>query len=297
MVSAGAAPSANVIVPRTTTRPFTRAKSAELSDAASQPLDARLNLDHVARPHRAVIADAFDTHEEGKPFTVFGLRQNQDGSDLRDRLGENCRRQRRRLSWLTRKVSLVERDVLDADDPFVRFELGDSIDQQKWISVGQDALNRRVVERQRKFGHGKAFSIIRRERMNVQPVRPPSDTELLSTLFDLGREVTSVLELEELLAKIPQLIARLTRFNAFSVYLVDDAREELRIAYAVGYPDGALATQRLRVGQGVVGAAVEEGRPFSSTTFAVSRAIRVRFATCSRSSRCRCGARVTSLAP
>ena len=95
----------------------------------------------------------------------------------------------------------------------------------------------------------------------VQPVRPPSDTELLSTLFDLGREVTSVLELEELLAKIPQLIARLTRFNAFSVYLLDDARHELRIAYAVGYPDDALATQRLRVGQGVVGAAVEEGRP------------------------------------
>jgi phosphoserine phosphatase RsbU/P len=97
--------------------------------------------------------------------------------------------------------------------------------------------------------------------MNVQPVRPPSDTELLSTLFDLGREVTSVLDLEELLAKIPQLIARLTRFNAFSVYLLDDARQELRIAYAVGYPDGALAKQRLRVGQGVVGAAVEEGRP------------------------------------
>jgi sigma-B regulation protein RsbU (phosphoserine phosphatase) len=97
--------------------------------------------------------------------------------------------------------------------------------------------------------------------MNVQPVRPPSDTELLSTLFDLGREVMSVLELEELLAKIPQLIARLTRFNAFSVYLLDDALQELRIAYAVGYPDGALATQRLRVGQGVVGAAVEEGRP------------------------------------
>ena len=98
--------------------------------------------------------------------------------------------------------------------------------------------------------------------MNVQPpVRPPSDTELLSTLFDLGREVMSVLELEELLAKIPQLIARLTRFNAFSVYLLDESRQELRIAYAVGYPDDALAKQRLRVGQGVVGAAIEEGRP------------------------------------
>ena len=93
------------------------------------------------------------------------------------------------------------------------------------------------------------------------PVRPPSDTELLSTLFDLGREVMSVLDLEELLAKIPQLIARLTRFNAFSVYLLDEARQELRIAYAVGYPEGVTSTLRLRVGQGVVGAAVEEGRP------------------------------------
>ncbi|OFW14315.1 MAG: hypothetical protein A3F70_08310 [Acidobacteria bacterium RIFCSPLOWO2_12_FULL_67_14] len=93
------------------------------------------------------------------------------------------------------------------------------------------------------------------------PVRPPSDTELLSTLFDLGGEVMSVLDLKELLAKIPQLIARLTRFNAFSVYLLDEARQELHIEYAVGYPEDAWPRQRLHVGQGVVGAAVEEGRP------------------------------------
>ena len=91
--------------------------------------------------------------------------------------------------------------------------------------------------------------------------RAPTDTELLSTLFELGREVTSVLDLEDLLAKIPQLIARLTRFSAFSVYLLDERRQELRIAYAVGYPEEVLAGQRLPVGQGVVGAAVEEGRP------------------------------------
>ncbi len=101
-------------------------------------------------------------------------------------------------------------------------------------------------------------------RPEVQPaagVRPPTDTELLSTLFELGREVTSVLALEELLAKIPQLIARLTRFTAFSVYLLDERREELRIAYAVGYPESVLSDHRLRVGQGVVGAAVQQDRP------------------------------------
>ena len=91
--------------------------------------------------------------------------------------------------------------------------------------------------------------------------RPATESELLSTLFELGREVTAVLDLEELLAKIPQLIARLTKFSAFSVYLLDEKKHELRIAYAVGYPDAALLNMRLRVGQGVVGAAVEEGRP------------------------------------
>jgi sigma-B regulation protein RsbU (phosphoserine phosphatase) len=93
------------------------------------------------------------------------------------------------------------------------------------------------------------------------PVSGAADAEILSTLFELGREVTSVLDLDELLAKIPQLIARITSFNAFSVYLLDERRKELRIAYAVGYPEEAVKTLRLRVGQGVVGAAVEQGRP------------------------------------
>ena len=99
------------------------------------------------------------------------------------------------------------------------------------------------------------------ETARTGPVRPPTDTELLSTLFELGREVMSVLDLDELLAKIPQLIARLTRFSAFSVYLLDDERQELRIAYAVGYPEEVARTVRLKLGQDVVGAAVQEERP------------------------------------
>jgi len=60
--------------------------------------------------------------------------------------------------------------------------------------------------------------------------RLPTDTELLSTLAELGREVTSVLAIEELLAKIPVLIARLTRFSAFSVYLLDEKAQVLNDA-------------------------------------------------------------------
>src|SRR6186713_792410 len=84
---------------------------------------------------------------------------------------------------------------------------------------------------------------------------------MVMTLFELGREVTSVLDLDELLPKIPQLIARLTDFKAFAVYLLDPKRDELTIAYSVGYPDEIARTLRVRVGHGLVGAAVAESRP------------------------------------
>src|SRR5207247_4450622 len=86
-------------------------------------------------------------------------------------------------------------------------------------------------------------------------------TEALTTLFALGREVTSVLDLNELLQKIPQLISRLTKFTAFAVYLLDPRRNELTVAYSLGYPEDAARTMHMAVRRGLVGAAVQEGRP------------------------------------
>lgn len=84
--------------------------------------------------------------------------------------------------------------------------------------------------------------------------------QLLGTLFELGREVTSVLDLDELLEKIPELLSRLTTFSAFAVWLLDEKKQELSIAYAVGYPEDVKRTLRLVPGQGIVGTAVAEGR-------------------------------------
>jgi phosphoserine phosphatase RsbU/P len=82
---------------------------------------------------------------------------------------------------------------------------------------------------------------------------------LLLTLFEFGREVTSVLDLDELLEKIPLLISRLTSFQAFAVYLLDEKHGDLRIAYSVGYPEAARRSLRLKVGEGIVGSAVAQG--------------------------------------
>ena len=89
---------------------------------------------------------------------------------------------------------------------------------------------------------------------------PATEHEVLLTLFDLGRQVTSVLELGELLPKIPELIARLIPFDAFGVYLYDERRDDLRLEYAVGYPDRD-AGFRLKAGEGVVGRAVKMRQP------------------------------------
>jgi hypothetical protein len=47
-----------------------------------------------------------------------------------------------------RKIALVERDILDTDDPFVWLELRDAIDQQKGITMREDVLDDGVVQRQ-----------------------------------------------------------------------------------------------------------------------------------------------------
>ena len=67
-----------------------------------------------------------------------------------------------------------------------------------------------------------------------------------------------MLDVDELLQRIPELIARLTSFTVFSVYLLDEHRQDLKIAYAQGYPIDLVLNFRLKVGQGIVGASVAE---------------------------------------
>ncbi len=107
----------------------------------------------------------------------------------------------------------------------------------------------------------EAFSPDEAAADNGQASRPNrSEQELLTTLFDLGRQVTAVLDLDDLLQKIPRLIGRLISFEAFAVYLLDERRAELRSAYSVGYP-ATDEPVRLRPGTGLVGAAVASEQP------------------------------------
>jgi sigma-B regulation protein RsbU (phosphoserine phosphatase) len=82
-----------------------------------------------------------------------------------------------------------------------------------------------------------------------------TERDILLALFDLGREVASMLDLEELLQKLPDLIRRLIPFDAFAVYLLDDKRKSVRVAHAVGYPP-VSADFRLKQSEGIIGQVV-----------------------------------------
>ena len=99
---------------------------------------------------------------------------------------------------------------------------------------------------------------------HVAPAPAPpvsgSERDILLTLFDLGRKVASVIDLDELLPRIPELIGRLIPFDAFAIYFVSEKRGDSRLGYAVGYPD-ETAGYRLAAGEGLVGRVVATQQP------------------------------------
>ncbi len=99
---------------------------------------------------------------------------------------------------------------------------------------------------------------------HVAPAPSPpvsgSERDILLTLFDLGRKVASVIDLDELLPRIPELVGRLIPFDAFAIYFVNEKRGDIHLGYAVGYPD-ETAGFRLSTAEGLLGRVVATQQP------------------------------------
>jgi phosphoserine phosphatase RsbU/P len=93
-----------------------------------------------------------------------------------------------------------------------------------------------------------------------RPALLGSERDILLTLFDLGRKVASVIDIDELLPRIPELIGRLIQFDAFAVYLINEQGTELTVGYAVGYPEEAQGL-RLPADQGLLGRVIASQEP------------------------------------
>ena len=89
---------------------------------------------------------------------------------------------------------------------------------------------------------------------------PPQQLENLELLLEVGRLLSSKLELSDLLHTIMQLAARVVNAETASLLLVDPKTEELYFDVALGL-DPEFAKIRLKSGEGIAGAVAKENRP------------------------------------
>ena len=91
--------------------------------------------------------------------------------------------------------------------------------------------------------------------------RVSRQAETLAVLNEIATELTSILDLDPLLAKVGTLLRRLIDYQMFTIMLLDEKGETLitRYAWRFGYAQAPM--RRIAVTTGLVGAAVREWRP------------------------------------
>src|SRR5262245_23363773 len=97
--------------------------------------------------------------------------------------------------------------------------------------------------------------------MRPDPATAVAGTEarqLLSTLIEINQEITSILNLDELLKKIAELTNRIVPYEIFAIFLLDDEKQELFLRFAIGHPPDVVKNLRIKVGDGVTGTAAFE---------------------------------------
>jgi phosphoserine phosphatase RsbU/P len=83
---------------------------------------------------------------------------------------------------------------------------------------------------------------------------------LLATLYEIGKETASILDLDLLLSRVAEIVKRVIDYEMFGILLVDEERQELVLRKAVQF--GAVKGKaRLKLTEGLCGAAVQSKEP------------------------------------
>src|SRR5437764_1107446 len=80
----------------------------------------------------------------------------------------------------------------------------------------------------------------------------------LLLLNEIARELTSILNLDELLKRVGELLSRLIDFQMFSILLVDSAGEKLQHRFSLRFQENIQLKNDIPIGNGIVGYAVEQ---------------------------------------
>jgi phosphoserine phosphatase RsbU/P len=88
----------------------------------------------------------------------------------------------------------------------------------------------------------------------------PEQANTLSLLYEVSREITSILDREELLRRVAQRVKKLVNYHVFSVMLWNEKTQHLESAFVMRYGDAIPARMRVPLNQGLTGAAASQRR-------------------------------------
>ncbi len=83
----------------------------------------------------------------------------------------------------------------------------------------------------------------------------------LLACVEIGKELTSALDMEQIVSTIVERLSRLIRAQHWTLYLLDPGKGELRFEVVAGIPREKLSDLRIRLGEGVAGAVAQSGEP------------------------------------
>jgi phosphoserine phosphatase RsbU/P len=87
--------------------------------------------------------------------------------------------------------------------------------------------------------------------------RTTKQARILLLLNEIARELTSILNLDELLGRIAELLRRLIDFQMFSILLLDSSGEKLQHRFSLRFHENVHLKQDIPLGHGLVGIAAQ----------------------------------------
>jgi sigma-B regulation protein RsbU (phosphoserine phosphatase) len=114
--------------------------------------------------------------------------------------------------------------------------------------------------------HARALSLIAsRIAVNIENARLYTrivrQANTLALLNDISRDLTSILNLDQLLKRIGDLLSKIIDYQMFSILLLDDSKQKLVHRFSVRFKENIQLKHDIPVSKGLVGAAVLSKKP------------------------------------
>ncbi len=241
----------------------------KLADALNTTLDLNTLMHRVADLVRAVI--------DYKIFAILLLNDRSEDLRMRFQIGHTTEVERMRIKLghgisgqaaLQRKSILVE-DVTTTDNyidanPAVRSELAvPLIIKNKVIGVldiQSEQIGYFTLEHQRLLELVASRMAIAVENARLY-TRVSRQAQTLGVLNDISREITSILDPNDLLERIAHLLKRVVDFQMFSILLWSDTTQHFEHSFSSRFGERVIRERIIALGEGLIGTSAQLREP------------------------------------